>query len=227
MVVRDCPFAVTDPMSKGLFLTIGVFIILNLAWIWRVLENRKAFVTCIHSQQSLINQLSRETETEREILVNLLESHNSLLNRNLLVLDSGGKSTVMNEIFDEKPSMVIYLSDSHCDSCVEQLLFSLKNLTGETDPDRLVVLYSTADLASRKYQRYEKILQGFIFYRIFMGDLNIPLTRSNAPVLFTCDSSMRIQLPFLIRPSMEQLNLQYFKLLVSQQGKQPYPSQLK
>jgi hypothetical protein len=213
MVAPACQNAVIySSMDKGLILTAGVFIALNLAWIWRMTENKKEYQQQIRENKDWIRKLDSDLQRDQEVLVSLLESDDHLLNKDLMFLTAEGTSVRLADILKGKPRLILYLADDHCDSCVEQIAFSIKKLALEVGLSHLVVFYSAQNLSSSKWKKFSSILPEIHFYRILMGSLNIPIIKSGVPFLFISDSALQAQAPLLIFPESEELIATYMSL---------------
>ncbi|MFH0760504.1 MAG: hypothetical protein V2A67_03245 [Bacteroidota bacterium] len=212
-------------MDKGLILTAGVFIALNLAWIWRMTENKKEYQQQIRENKDWIRKQDRDLHRDQEVLAGLLESDDFHLNKDLSFLTEEGTSVTLADILIGHPRLVLYLADDHCDSCVEQIVFSIKKIAPEIGISNLVVFYSSPDLSSSKWKKFIAILPEIRFYRIFMGNLNMPVIKSGVPFLFISDSTLKAQTPMLIFPETEEevtasyINLKYLKLIHQNQPK--------
>ena len=219
MVARDCQNAVIcKSMYKNLIITAGVFIAINLAWIWCMMENKKDYQDQIRESRDWMRKQERDLLRDREVLAGLLESDDYPLSRDLMFLSQDGDSVRITDILQGGPRLILYLADDHCDSCVEQILFSIKKIIPLMGTSNLVVLYSTFDLSSSKWKKFMRILSVIRFYRILMENLDIPLVKSGVPFLFISDSTLNVQTPMLIFPDAEEavsdfINLKFMKLI--------------
>jgi len=214
MVAQDCQNAVIySSMDKGVIITAGVFVALNLCWIWRLTENKKVYQRQLREEREWIRKLEGEHNRDQEVLVSLLESDDYPLSGDLLFLTPDETTVRLTDIVDEKPRLVLYLADNHCDSCVEQIIFGIKKTITDIGVSNLMIFYSAQDLSSAKRLKSESILPEIRFYRIFMGKLSIPAINSGVPFLFIIDSSLKMQAPLLIFPTMEEWAGTYIRLM--------------
>lgn len=200
-------------MNKGLILTAGVFIALNLAWIILFMETTRDYRQKIEESKERIRNQDRDLRHGREVLAGLLESDGYPLSQGLRLLTAEGSSSGIMEILQGEPRLVLYIADDQCDSCVEQILFGIMRFASEIELSNLVVFYATRELSSSKWKKYALILPETRFYRIMTENLKIPLARSGVPFLFICDSSLNIQAPMLIFPGDYESIATYLKLI--------------
>lgn len=219
MAARGCQNAVIyRPMYKSLIITAGVFIAINLAWIWCMMDIKKDFQNQIEENRDWMRMQDRALLRDREVLTGLLESDDYPLSRGLVFLNPDGDSVPITDILQGVPRLVLYLADNHCDSCVEQILFTFQKLKPLPGMSKLLVFYSTVNLSSSKWKKYVHMLAAIGFYRILMEKLTMPLAKSGVPFLFISDSTLKVQTPMLIFPDAEEsvsdfINLKFTKLI--------------
>ncbi len=219
MAAPGCQNAVIcKPMNKSLFGTAGVFIAINLAWIWCMMDIKKDFKSQIEENRDWMRMQDRALLREREVLTGLLESDDYPLSGSLVFLGPDGDSVPISEVLQDVPRLVLYLADNHCDSCVEQILFSFQKLIHLPVRSNLLVFYATFDLSSAKWQKYVHMVTSIGFYRILMEKLTVPLAKCGVPFLFISDSTLKVQTPMLIFPDAEEsvadfINLKFMKLI--------------
>jgi hypothetical protein len=188
-------------------------LIINFAWIWRFDRNNKEY------SQKLNDNRNRFIEANRELyLMNRgwefgIKSNDQPLPQAIRVESPEGIESDLNSHIGDSRKLVLVLSDRHCSTCVDQLLFTIKNEIPEINRDKLLILFSVQGPTREQWIHRQKILAGTEFLEIRDRSLQLPLDSLEVPYFFMTGPEHLADLTFTPYPTLEAQTRQYLNLI--------------
>jgi hypothetical protein len=193
-------------MKQSLIIILtATLLLVNVAWYIKYRTLCSEFEIRFSSCEKQLIQARSFKEDASNLWRFITDSHRSILNKNLTFNLIGSNQTIHPDLLFGHKRLVIYLSDTMCSSCVDQLLFDVKKNISESLFGRILVIcqYQNEDenviWESRRF-----ILPESQFMRLRSL---IPLVDNSlcpGPVLFLTSKDQQIEFPFVQRPSTEE-----------------------
>ena len=186
-----------------------ILLAVNLAWIWRMDQEDRA------SAQRMSESRNRLIETSRELyLMNRgweysIRSNGKRLPDTLRARPANGNPVSFEDLTRSGNRLVLVASDRNCSSCIDQLLFTVKELFPGGTRDNILVLFSSGESALEQWEYRESILDGARFLEIGPGGLNLPLDSLEIPYLFVTGPENIADLAFTPYPTLMLQTRQY------------------
>lgn len=188
-----------------------LLLIINLAWIWRLDQNST------ENNQRMTDNRNRFIQANKELyLLNrcwqfTLRSNDLPLPESLSVKTWKSGKTDLNSFIGQSNKLVLVLSDRHCSTCVDQLLFTMKNEMPEISRTSILVLFSVNGPTMEQWKHRQKILSGVEFLEIADKSLNFPADSLEIPYFFLTGPEHLADLTFTPYPSLETQTKEYLR----------------
>lgn len=199
--------------TRYLLLSIFIMVMINAAWIWRLDKNST------ESNERMNETRTRFIEANRELyLMNRdwkfsMKSDGRHLPDHLTVRTLEGQSLDLGNEVNGCRKLVLVLSDRHCSTCVDQLLFMVKNEIPEFYRKNILVLFSPEDSLKVTWLHRQKMLPGARFLEIHDRSLQLPMDSLSNPYFFTSGPDMVAGLTYTPYPTLEIQTLEYLRLI--------------
>lgn len=200
---------------KTRFLTLSIFIMLviNAAWIWRLDQNSKESNERMNDTRTRFIQANRELYLMNRDWKFSMKSDGRQLPDHLMVRTFEGLASDLGIQVSRSRKLVLVLSDRHCSTCIDQLLFMVKNEIPEFYRKNILVLFSPEDSLKVVWLHRQKILPGAKFLEITDRSLQLPMDSLDNPYFFTSGPDMVTGLAFTPYPSLEIQTQEYLRLI--------------
>jgi hypothetical protein len=195
-----------------LLLTFMVLIV-NLAWIWRLDQNNKEYNERMNDTQSQVVQVNRELYLMTKGWEYAMKSNDQPLAENMRVQSPLEIPMSLYNCIGQSRKLVLVLSDRHCSSCVDQLLFAVKNEIDEIYRHNLLIFFSIQGPTRQQWIQRQKILPGVEFLEIPEKGLRLPMDSLEIPYFFMTGPDHLADLAFTPYPSLEVRTREYLNLI--------------
>lgn len=162
---------------------------------------------------------TRFVQTNRELYLMkrgwefAMKTNDRLLPDNLWVKPLKGAESDLNSYTGESKKLVLVLSNRHCSSCIDQLLFTIKNEIPELNRNRILILFSEEEPTREQWNHRQKILPGARFLEIRDKSLLLPLDSLDIPYFFITGPQHFTGLTYMPYPSFEVQTKEYLNLI--------------
>lgn len=194
-------------------LSIFILIVVNLAWIWRFDQNSKEYTQRMNENRNRFVQANRELYLMNRGWEFTMQSNDRALPEELAVKPGNGAVSDLNKYIGLSKKLILVLSDRHCSTCVDQLLFMIKNEIPEINRDNILVLFSVSSPTQDQWRHRKKILTGVEFLEISDKGLKLPMDSLEIPYFFMTGPERLADLTFTPYPSLEVQTKEYLKLI--------------
>jgi|GEM_PF-1678338 len=205
----------SELVMKARFWLLSIFILLiiNLAWIWRFDQNNKEYSQRMNDNRNRFIQANRELYLMNRGWEFTMKSNNKEIPEGIWVQPSKGDATDLNNYIGQSKKLVLVLSDRHCSTCVDQLLFMVKNEITEINRDNLLILFSVQGPTREQWNHRQKILTGVEFLEIQDKSLQLPMDSLEIPYFFMTGPEHLADLTFTPYPTLEVQTKEYLNLI--------------
>jgi hypothetical protein len=142
-----------------------------------------------------------------------IKSNDQILPSTTQVLPASGNSSYLIDYLSKSKKLVLVLSGRNCSTCVDQLLFLVKNEIPEILRSHVLVLYSIKGSAKEQWIHRQKILTGTEFLEIGDQSLQLPMDSLDIPYFFMAGPELVTGLAFAPYPSLEIQTKEYLNLI--------------
>ncbi len=194
-------------------LSVFVLLIINLAWIWRFDQNNKEYTLRMNDNRNRFIQANRELYLMNRGWEFTMKSNDQPIPEGIMVQPEKGSVSDLNNYIGPSKKLVLVLSDRHCSTCVDQLLFALKNEINEIHRDNLLILFSVQGPTQAQWRQRQKILTGVEFLEIQDKSLHLPMDSLDIPYFFMTGPEHLAGLTYTPYPSMEEQTKEYLNLI--------------
>ncbi|MCX6226882.1 MAG: hypothetical protein NTV01_19395 [Bacteroidia bacterium] len=194
-------------------LSILVLLIINLAWIWRFDQNNKEYSQKMNDNRNRFIQANRELYLMNRGWEFTMKSNDHPLPQGILVQPEKGSVADLNNFIGRSKKLVLVLSDRHCSTCVDQLLFTVKNEIPEVYRNNILILFSVNGPTREQWNHRQKILTGVEFLQIQDKGLKLPMDSLAIPYFFITGPEHLANLAFTPYPSLEVQTKEYLNLI--------------
>jgi hypothetical protein len=191
---------------------IAIFFI-NLAWIWRINQNSKEQNIRMNDNRTRFIQTNRELYLMNRGWEFAMKSNDQPLPVNLWIKSIKGDSIILNKYLGDSKRLVLVLSDLHCSTCVDQLLFIVKNEINEQFRHKVLILFSASGSTHQQWEHRQKILPGSDFLEIPDQSLHLPMDSLENPYFFITGPDNRAKLTYTPYPSLEAQTKVYLTMI--------------
>jgi len=205
-------------MKSKLIVILSVSLaIINAAWYLRYKTACSEFYSRIDSYQNQLAQSNSNSDETKGILQFMAESYGTRLEEDLILYPLDLERNVDKLSIFNQSRLVIYLSDTMCSSCVDQLLFDVRKSFRDSITGRILVICQfQKDEETVIWQSRQLILPGADFLRLKSA---IPLLKNapaGSPVMFVTADHGRIDFPFVQKPSTSDCLITYLDAVQKQ-----------
>ena len=199
--------------AKFWLLSIVILLVINLAWIWRFYQNNREYTERMTENRNRFIQANRELYLMNRGWEFSIKSNNRPLPASIWETNLSGKAIDLYHRTNRSEKLVLVLSDRHCSTCVDQLLFTLKNEIPEISRENLLILFSASGPTRSQWRLRQEILAGADFFEIEEKSLKLPLDSLEIPYFFMTGPDHMAYLTFTPYPSLEVQTREYLKLI--------------
>ncbi|MFA6481864.1 MAG: hypothetical protein WCW62_04760 [Bacteroidales bacterium] len=201
---------------KFKFWLFGIFslLIVNLAWIWRTDQDSKEYAQRMNDNRDRFIQTSRELYLMKRGWEFTMKSNEQRLPERIWIKHEKDTLTMLDHYVGPSSKLVLVLSDRHCSTCVDQLLFILKNEFPEIQRGNILVLYSSSGKDGEQWTHRQKILPGVNFLEIRDKSLRLPMDSLEIPYFFVTGRDHLAAQSYTPYPALELQTKAYLKLMV-------------
>jgi hypothetical protein len=200
-------------MKARFTLSILMLLAVNLAWIWRIDQADKENARRLTDSSNRYMEISRELYLMNHGWEYTILSNNMALPKPLLAKTIDGSVADFPECTRSGEKLVLVLSDRHCSTCVDQLLFTVKNEFPQLERDKIIVLFSSTGPSKEQWHYREKILDGVRFLEIADRSLHLPLDTLDIPYVFVTGPEHIADLTFTPYPTLESQTHKYLEMV--------------
>jgi hypothetical protein len=197
--------------TKLWLLSAFVLVTVNLAWIWRLDQFNKEFNRRMSDNSNSFIQVNKELYLMNRGWEFSLRSNDQPLPSKIPAISANGGSQDLGDYIGNGRKLVLVLSDRHCSTCVEHLLFTLKNEVPEIKRDHLLVLFSAGEKTRPLWRHRQMILTGVQFLEIADQSLQLAVDSLEIPYFFVTGPEHLAGLSFTPYPSLEVQTREYLK----------------
>ncbi len=191
-----------------------IILMINATWIWRLDQNSKEDNLQMNDTRDRFIQANRELYLLNRDWRFSMKSNGKPLPVNLEVQRANGENSIMDKHLGAKKKLILVLSDRHCSTCVDQLLFLVKNEIPEFYRNNILILYSRENQATKdQWLQRQKILTGAEFLEIAERSLQLPMDSLGNPYFFIAGSDKIAGFAFTPYPSLEAQTKEYLSLI--------------
>lgn len=199
--------------AKFWLLPLAVLIIVNIAWVLRFKQTGRDQNIRMNDSRSRLIQINRELYLMNRGWEFSLKSNDQSIPEDLWVQGYGESSDCLSDCVGESRKLVLVLSDSHCSSCVDQLLFMLKNEIAGKNRRNLLILFSKQGPTQDLWTNRQKILAGVDFVEIHEKSLHLPVDSLEIPYFFMVGPERMAGMTYTPYPSLEAQTKAYLSLI--------------
>jgi len=142
-----------------------------------------------------------------------MKSNDKPLPEELWVQPRKGNISDLYEYIGEKKKLVLVLSDRHCSTCVDQLLFTVRNEIDAENRNNILILFSVTGSTRAQWTHRQKILTGVEFLEIRDKSLHLPMDSLEIPYFFMTGPEHLADLTYTPYPSLEVQTKEYLNLI--------------
>jgi hypothetical protein len=190
-----------------------ILLIINLVWIWRLDQLDKENTLRMNDSRNRFIQTNRELYLMNRGWQFTMRTNDLPLPAELAVQQQNGITTNLKNYFGDSKKLILVLSDRHCSSCVDQLLFTVKSEIPEISRNNLLILYSMQGSGREIWTRRHQILAGVEFLEIPDKALNLPMDSLGIPYFFVSGEEKVASLAFTPYPSLEAQTKEYLYMI--------------
>jgi hypothetical protein len=190
-----------------------ILMILNLAWLWRFNLNSREYGQRVNDHRSRYIQANKELYLLNRSWEFSVKSNERQLPDPVRVQSIAGESGSFVNYLNKSKKLVLVLSDRHCSTCIDQLLFLVKNEIPFLYRDRILVLFSAGEHSRGQWERRQKIFAGTDFLEIDDQSLNLPMDSLGSPYFFVTSREQAAMLSFAPYPALEAQTKEYLSLI--------------
>lgn len=158
-------------------------------------------------------EVNRELSTMNRGWRYTIRSNGQSLPQNVRVQAEDGTSSYLNAHIGLSGKLVLVASDRHCSSCVDQLLFTLKNEIAENNRNHILILFSEQHPSQGMWWQRKAILTGAEFLEISERGLHLPMDSLEIPYFFLTGAGLTANLTYAPFPSLEEQTKEYLTLI--------------
>ena len=198
------------------YILITGLMLLNFTWIFSVLQKNGKLKEHEASFREFRYRSDRAFHLAQKGRMSALATDQQVLSDHLLIPLKKNHSISFREAIGRSARLVLFVSNTHCDSCVEEVLYQLKrSLTPEDHPQIMVVFYRGVSSPEFWWSR-QMILPGAGFFEISQNGLGLPLDSLDAPYLFVSGPDLHTRMSFSPYPPQENELGVYLNLIIHQ-----------
>lgn len=194
-------------------LSIFLLTLINLAWLWRFDQANKEHNQRMSDNRNRFIQANRELYLMNRGWAFTLKSNDTPLPVGIWVQPPKSPATDLSSFLGRSKKLVLVLSDRHCSTCVDQLLFAIKNEYSEMNRDNLLILYSVLGPTRELWSHRQKILTGVDFLEIRDNSLQLPMDSLEIPYFFMTGPEPVANLTYTPYPTLEAQTREYLNLI--------------
>ena len=195
-------------------LSITFLLIINAAWVWRFDQSSKENNMRMNDTRDRFIQANRELYLMNRDWKFSMRSNGQPVPVNIRVQSANGKIFGLDQYIRPSKKLVLVLSDRHCSTCVDQLLFMVKNEIPEFYRNNVLILYSSGEPGTKEqWTHRQKILPGAEFLEIPDKSLNLPMDSLGNPYFFMTGPDQMTRFAFTPYPSLEAQTKEYLNLI--------------
>ncbi len=199
--------------GKGLLLTCILIAIINVAWIWRFRKNAGEYQERELRTKETQYRLSRENQQLRSALACSARVDYTQLPVQMKVIAKGHSPRKLADLIGESEKLILYLTDNHCSSCIDEVLFFLKRRAEQFSLGDILIIYRRIDSMEARWEHRSKIIPGISFLEIEKGEPDLQLDHTDYPCFFITGPGMSTGKSFVFLPLEEKENDKYLKLI--------------
>jgi len=199
--------------AKFWLFSIVILLVINLAWIWRFDQNNREYNERMTDNRNRFIQANRELYLMNRGWEFSIKTNNRPLPASIRETTLSGRAVDLFRCTNRSEKLVLVLSDRHCSTCVDQLLFTVKNEIPEFSRENLLILFSASGPTRSQWSNRQKILTGAEFLEIEDKSLNLPIDSLGIPYFFMTGPDHTAYLTFTPYPSLEVQTREYLKLI--------------
>jgi len=126
-----------------------------------------------------------------------------------------GSADRLRQVVGESEKLVLVVSDQHCDSCVDALLFCLKKNLNQLGRKNLLVLFGAGSGNRNLWESKQLILPEVPFLEIPDKGLGLPADSLHTPYFFVTGPELTTSMTFLPYPTREEHTEVYLNLIAN------------
>lgn len=201
------------------FLSACSLLVINLAWVWRFDQSNTEYTQRMNENRERFVQANRELYLMNRGWEFSLKSEDNSLPAVIEVQPQTESLSRLDQYIGHSKKLILVLSDRHCSTCVDQLLFTVRNEISEPDRGNILILFSGTGQTREQWNHRQKILSGVEFLEIREKCLNLPMDSLEIPYFFLVGPENKVSMAFATYPSLEVQTKAYInqagKLLVT------------
>jgi hypothetical protein len=194
---------------------IFLVLMINLTWVLKFDLNNKEYRRRMNDSHNKIIEMNRELSMMNRSWRYAIRSNGQHLPSTLQVQSKDGTSYILDNYLSLSEKLILVVSDRHCSSCVDQLLFTMKNEITGSKRDHLLILYSEQDHAYEKWRQRQAILTGVEFLEISGNGLQLPMDSLEVPYFLMAGADLTANLTYAPFPSLEEQTKEYLDLIAN------------
>jgi len=190
-----------------------MLLLVNLAWIWRIDQNGKEYSQRINDSQNRYMQVNRELHLMKRGWDYSMRSNAQALPEGLKVDSGKGTGSYLSDQIGRGRKLILVLSDQHCSTCIDQLLFLVRNEIPAEQRHDVLILYSVSESAENHWDHRKKILTGVEFLKMEDSGLGLPMDSLGIPYFFITGPEHLAMMTHAPYPTLENQTKDYIKLM--------------
>lgn len=198
---------------RDLILTGVILVFINLAWIWRVDQNRKDYRTREAGSRELSYRLNLDNQMLKLAYLGSVGSDMVYLSPETGVCDKDLQIGPLVKYIGTSEKLVLFLSDRHCSSCIEEVLFLLKKVAFKIGSENILVAYKRVDSPQSVWLQRKLIIPDIPFVELRFPDGSLPMDTADFPCFFITGPSMITGMTYIFLPSMDKSNAEYLEMV--------------
>lgn len=198
--------------TKFIYLTIAIFVLLNVYLITRVSVNDSSDLVKPVESLREIEIIKMNLNHYMDMLIrNQVKSNNQMLDSNIMLSRSDDTLLPLYKLTEGKAALLANFSNSTCQVCVADEITLLKKLSEVVGKDRIILIHHFNDRRDRvSFERNNDLLTYELHDQLFpTGEL------SGQPVLFIVSGDYRIHDLFIPNKDLVNLSESYYEGLVN------------
>jgi hypothetical protein len=196
-------------------LTVMVLLSVNGAWIWRSVRNHREYSGQVERIKVHYNGMEREIFLLKKGWKYAMRTDGCRLPGSMKARLENGSATTLGEMIGNTGRLLLILSWRHCSSCIDQLLFTMKqNIPVEGRKQVDIICCSDRD-DDRSWEYRRKILPGVRFVKISGSGLKLPADSLEVPYFTVVGRELRTTQTYIPYPSLAEETEAYIHLIAN------------
>jgi len=184
-------------------LSLGALLVINIAWLYKTKHNNQLYNQRLTDSRAHYIEVNRELSQINKGCEYAIKTDHQVLSGSIRVKSLENASGMLDDYLGQSEKLILVVSDHHCSTCVDQILFLVKNEIAEQKRDQVLVLFSKESSSEEQWNHRQKILPGVQFLEIQYQSLRLPMDSLGIPYFFQAGIEHLVFQAFAPYPALE------------------------